>query len=292
MVHCFLQSYRILPLIWLFLIQIPLIPTAVGDDLTVFNYVPNFLTVDYSRDNDHGRSTYVSANLGLTYKDRLLVGIGEDVQTLSGSEEDLDNKTYLLGYSYIPGSRMQFGAEYERWGDSSKVTVDTIRLNLAFRGENFAVLVTPDYRKINVDNESQCDTNIYSHSVSVGLIIDINSELSFNIGHVPYKYSDNLTELGDCVDNAEELEVKSRIDSVADDSLTYVGLDYYLDSETYGANASQSETALFGLNSKTLSVYVSTDRYDDWTLTATAGITDNTDDSTSTFITGTVTYYW
>lgn len=292
MVQRLLQSYRIFPLIWLLLIQIPLNLALAQDDLTVVNYIPNFATVNYSRDNDHGRSTFVQANLGVTLKDRLLLGVGEDVQTISGSEENLDNKTYLLGYSYIPNSRMQIGAEYEHWGDSSKVTVDTIRVVLAFGRGDFAVTITPEYRKINVDNDSQCDTDIYSGSANIDLIIDVNPELSFNIGYVAYEYSNNLTELGACVDNAEQFEVESRIESVADDSLTYVGLDYYLDTETYGGSVSQSETALYGLNTRTLSAYVSTDRYDDWTLTATAGITDNTDDSTTMFLTGTITYYW
>lgn len=292
MVQFLTHSHRILSVICLFLVQIPLNCAFAEDDLSVIHYIPNFVTVDIGRDNESNHSTFLYGNLGLTHEDRLVVGLGEDVQSVSGLDENLDNTTYLLGYSYIPQSTMQLGAEFERWGNSSDVLTHTLRFVFSFSAENFFITVTPEFGKITVNNNSQCDDDINSRSARLDLSFDINPEYTFNVGYVSYDYSSNLTGLGACVDNVEVLEVESKIDSVADDNQMDVGLDYFVDTETYGGNFQQAKTALYRLDYRTVTFYASTDRLDNWTLTATVGITENTDDSTTRFLSGTVTYYW
>jgi len=277
---------------WLFLIQFIPATVLAEDDLSIFQYIPNYLSVDYGLDNDHGKDMFVFANLGLTLKDRLLFAVGRQTETVSRSEETLDNKTYLLGYNYLPYSLIQIGVEYEYWGDSDKVTIDSFRAVLAFNAGKFAIRVTPEFRKIKVNNQSGCDEDIDSGSARIDLSIDVDEKYSLNTSYVSYDYSNNLTELGNCVASSEQLEVESRIDSVADDTQIAVGLDHYSDDETFGTSLSQAKTALFSEKYETLSFYASTDRYDDWTLTATTGITKNTDDSSTMFIKGTITYYW
>lgn len=286
------RIYQISALFGLFLSPLLISSASAQDDLSVIHYIPDFVSFDYGLDNDHGRSTFIFANLGITNEDRLLLGIGDQLETVSGSEEDLDNETYLLGYSYLPSYEKQFSVEYEHWGDSAKVTVNTLRAVLGFNAGFFAITVTPEYRQINVKNDSQCDDQIDSGSARIALSVDLNPEYTFNVSYVSYDYSNNLTALGDCVSNAETLEVQSRIDSVSDDNQLSLGLDYYQDSESYGGSLLRSKTALSGLRSSVLSVYASTDRYDDWSLTVTTGIIENTDDSTTLFLNGGATYYW
>ena len=283
---------RIACLGWL--ISIQFIPETVfaDDDLSIIQYIPNYLSIDYGLDNDHGRDTFVFANLGLTLKDRVIFGIGEQTEKVSQSEETLDNKTYLLGYNYFPYSVTQIGAEYEFWGDRDKVTIDSFRVVLAVNTGSFAITVTPELRKIKVSNDSQCDESIDSDSVKVDLSVDLDDNYTLNTSYISYDYGSNLTELGSCVDNSEKLEIESRIDSVANDRQIALGLDFYDDTGTYGVSLSKSKTALYSLDSKSLSFYASTDQFDDWSLTATIGITENTDDSSTMFATGTITYYW
>lgn len=285
-------SLRVIVIFWLISVQSIPAPVLADDDLSILQYIPNYLSIDYGLDNDHGQDMFIFANLGLTLKDRVLFGIGRQTETVSRSEETLDNKTYLLGYTYLPYSFTQIGLEYEYWGDTDKVTVDSFRLVLAFNFGNFAITVTPEFRKIKANNQSQCDEDIDSGSARINLSIDVGQNYTVNTSYVSYDYSDNLTELGNCVSSAEQLEVESRIDSVADDTQVAVGLDYYSGDDSYGASIFQAKTALFSQKYETLSFYASTDRFDDWTLTATTGVIENTDDSSTLFITGTVTYYW
>ncbi len=276
------------------LISTQFIPPTVcaDDDLSIVQFIPNYLSIDYGLDNDHGRSTFIFANLGLTARDRLLFGVGKQEETVSRSEEALDNKTYLLGYNYLPYSLAQIGIEYEFWGDNDKVTTDSLRITLAINVAKFAVVLTPEFRKIKVNNDSQCDEDIDSRSTRIDLSLEISEQYSVRTSFASFNYSGNLAELGNCVSNAERLEIVSRIDSVANDKEVSVGLDYFDNTETYGAVLSQSRTALLSQDSKTLSLSASTDRFDDWTLTVAAGATENIDDSSTLFVTGTITYYW
>ena len=286
------KSFRTLHLCCL--VSIHFVPaTAVAvDDLSIIQFIPNYLSIDYGLDNDHGKSTFFFANLGLTTKDRLIFGVGKQEETVSGSDETLDNRTYLLGYNYLPYALAQIGAEYEFWGDNDKVAIDSFRINLAVSVQKFAIVVTPEFRRIKVDNDSQCDEDIDSRSAKIDLSLEVSEKYTINTSYVSFDYSDNLTELGNCVLVSERLEIESRIDSVANDEELTVGFDYFENTVTYGVELSTAKTALFSQDSKTLTLVASTDRYDDWTLTARAGATENTDGSSTLFITGTVTYYW
>jgi len=286
------KFFRLVGLYWIIIIQITPSTVFAEDDLSIIQYTPNYVSIDYGFDNDHGRDRYIFANLGISLRDRVILGVGDETQTVSRSEESLANKTYLLGYNYIPHYQAQFGAEYEFWGDRDKVTVDSFRVFLAFNAGPFSIAVTPEFRKIKVNNDSDCDEDIDSGSARIDLSFDIFKNYSFSLGYVSYDYSNNLTDLSSCVATSERLTVESRIDSVANDNQLTLGLDYYRKSEAYGGNYTQSKTALKSEKSRTLSFYASTDRLDDWTLTATTGVTENLDDSTTLFISGTVTYYW
>ena len=292
MLNLFSRFHRLLAILGsVFFISSSNVASA-QDDLSVLHYVPNFLSLDYSKDNDHGKAFFLYANLGITTEDRLLLGIGKQDETVTGSEENLDNKTFLLGYNYMPHYRSQIGAEYERWGDSSKVDIDSLRIVLAFNTGDFAVTVTPEYRKINVNNSSSCDETIESGSARIDLSIDLSSEYSLNAGYVSYDYNNNLTEMANCVSNSEQLSVESRIDSVANDREVSIGLDYYIDSETYGGSFLQAKTALNNLSYRSLSFFASTDKFDDWTLRISSSISKNTDDSSTITVSGSITYYW
>jgi len=286
------NNSRVTGLVWIITIQFMPSTAAAVDDLSIVQYIPNYVTLDYGRDNDDGRSTFLYANLGITLKDRLLVGMGTQVETVAQSEEALDNKNYLLGYSYLPSYRSQVGGEYEYWGDSAKVTINSMRAVLAFNAGKFAITVTPEFRQIKVNNDSQCEKSIDSSAAKIDLSFDVSEEYTFNVGYVAYDYSNNLTTLVECVSNAERLEIQSRIESVANDTESTIGLDYYRNNETFGFSLTRSKSALNFIKTRSLSIYVSTDRFDDWTLTATTGISENLDDSTTSFVSGTITYYW
>lgn len=290
--HRFTTSYRLSAIGWFVFMQFFPSKLPAQDDLTIFQYIPDIVTLNYSRDNDHGRETFVMANFGLTLKDRLIIGVGEQTETVTRSEEALDNETYQLGYTYLAQSDSNYGVEYEHWGDNSKVTTDSLKLIFSYNFGKYAVSVTPQYQIIEISNDSQCDEAIYSRSARADLSVDFNPEFTFLFGYAAFDYSDNLSEIIDCVATSEALGVESRVESVANDSEVTVGLDYYVDTETYGVSATHANTALNSLVSRTVAVYASTDKFDDWTLTATAGITENTDDSTTLFMSGTVTYYW
>ena len=292
MVHRSGKYYRLPATGWLVFTQLYSASLSAQDDLSIIQYIPDFVTLNYVRDNDHGVDTFIYANLGLTMEDRLIVGVGEQTETVTRSEEELDNKTYLIGYTYFPHNRANYGIEYEHWGDSAKVTTDSLSAVLSFNFGTYALSLNPKYRIIDVTNESQCEESIYSSSVKVDLGVDFNPDFTFTLGYAAYDYSDNLDEIVNCVSNVESLLVESRVESVANDSEVSVSLDYYLDDETYGISAAHGNTALNNLVSKTISLYVSSDRLDDWTLTATTGITENTDDSTTLFLGMTITYYW
>ena len=288
----FSKYFRFIGICWIITIQITPSTAFALDDLSVIQYIPNYLSVDYGRDNDNGRSTFIYANLGLSLSDRLIVGAGEQLETVSRSDESLNNKTYLLGYSYVPSYQAQAGAEYEFWGDRDKVTIDSFRAVLAFNAGKFAITVTPEFRKLKISNDSQCDEDIDSGAAKIDFSVDVHEDYTLNLGYVAYDYSNNLTQLAECVASSEKLEIESRIDSVANDTVLTLGLDFYRNTESYGGYLMRSKTALNFEISRTLSLYASTDRFDDWTLTVTAGVTENLDNSTTTFLSGTATYYW
>jgi len=285
-------NYWLQALGWLFMAQMLPGTVSAEDDLSILQYVPNIITVDYGLDNDHGRDFFLNTNLGIRLRERLILGLGKQKERVTPSNEDLENRTYLAGYHYLPTYQSKIGAEYENWGDSDKATVDSIRVILAFNAGKFAITVTPEYRSIVIKNNSGCDDEIDSSSAKIELSADVRDDFSLNLSYVSYDYSNNLTQLGSCVSGSEVLDVDSRIDSVADETQESLGGDYYDSTETYGINFSRARTALSHISTKSISAYASTDQFSDWTLMITGGTRENLDQSTTLFIVGSVTYYW
>lgn len=286
------RSFQILSIFWLVAVQLSVEPVFAEDDLSIVHYIPNIISLDYGIDSDEGRDFYLHGNLSIKPRHRLLVGMGSQEDTVSGSEEGLKNSSYLLGYSHYLSYNTQLSAEYEHWGDSSKVTRDSLRANLSFNAEHFSIVVSPEFRKIKVNNDSQCDKEIDSGSAQIRLSVDVSERYTVNVAYVSYDYSENLTKLPDCVDAGEVLLVESRIENVADDSQRSLGIDYFRGTETYGFDYTTADSAISSGNSKIYSFYASTDQYDDWSFTVTASIIKNYDKSTTRGLTGSATYYW
>lgn len=265
---------------------------ALADDLTIFPQLPNYFSADYGIDSRQGRSLYLFTNLALVKGHRLSLGYGSHDDTVSGSQEELDTRTYNAGYYYNAQQFYQLGVEYEFWGERNKVTTDSYRVFLSLQVDKFSFSVTPQIYTINLYTQSSCQGSLDSRALAWALNYYPNLQWSLNSSYTTYDYNQDYGKTLDCVDNAELPIVISRLQSVADDNELSLGFDYYSDSETYGVNWSRIISAVNHLSTYVASAYASTDIFDDWSVTVTLGVQENFDNTRTKFIRGTLGYYW
>jgi hypothetical protein len=264
---------------------------AAADDLSVIPYLPNFVSADYGIDSDDGDNLFLFANLRLVARQRLSLGYGRYEDTVSGSREELDSTTYLLGYSYRSQRQIQYGAEYEYWGDSDRITTDTLSVYVSMNMKSWSLSVTPQIRRIDVYSDTNCGGSIDNSAVALDVSYYANTNWSVGGGYTSYDYHD-YDELLNCDDLDENALIVSRLQTVADDNQWSISADYFFDTESVGMNWLRNESAIDGSLTKVISLYVTTDRFSDWTITLTMGRQENLDNTTTEFLNGTVGYYW
>jgi len=265
---------------------------ACADDLSIIPYVPNILSINYNIDSNDGRDVFLYTNLGLKPRHRLSLGLGEQNETVSESEEGLNSNTYLAGYSYYSDKGLQFGAEYENWGEKDKITTDTLSVFASFKIDMVSVAISPQFRNITVYTNSQCSGEIDSNALKINLDLYPSESWSVSAAYTSFDYSKNRSRLLSCVDPGELSLVIARLQLVAYDNQRTLGFEYYQDTETYGFQWSQSESAIDAAIVHGINAYMSTDALEDWSITVTIGIQENYDDSTTQSLQGTLTYYW
>ena len=265
---------------------------AAADDLSITPYIPNILSINYGIDSDEGRNTFLYTNLNLKPRHRLSLGVGSQDETVTRSEEELDSNTYLVGYSYYKHQGLQVGAEYENWGEKDKITTDTYSVFISFSVDMLSVSISPQYRDITVYTESQCSGNIDSNALKIDLDLYPADSWSVSASYTSYDYSKNRSRLLGCVDQSELFLIVARLQTVAYDYQSAIGFEYYQDTETYGIQWSQAESAIDASITHGMYTYVSSDALDDWSITFTLGRQENFDKSTTDFLQGALTYYW
>ena len=278
---------------WL-LILVCTVEQAFADDLTIVpSFIPNYFSADYGIDSDHGHSLYLFSNLAVANQHRVSIGYGAHEDTVSGSLEELDTRTYMLGYNYNLQQAIQVGAEYEFWGDNSKITTNRYSFFVSLHLDKVSFSITPQIEDIKVyTSSSNCSGSLDSKAVALEMIFYPDTRWSLNTGYTSYDYSQNYNDLLNCVDIVELPLIISRLQTVADDNEISIGLDYYIESETYGINWLRIESAVDDSSTYVTSAYATTDVFDDWSVTATFGVQENFDNTTTKFIHGTLGYYW
>jgi hypothetical protein len=297
MVICFKKSLpskllRVIITSWLVISHVFSHSAVAEDDLSIIEYVPNVFSLDYGTNSDEGRNIYVYSNFAVALQHRIVLAIGDQEETLSISTERIENDTYLLGYAYQSFHSLQGGAEYEYWGNSAAVTSNSYRFHVAYDAGNFGVILTPEFRQIKINANSQCNGDIDSGAIKLHIKYNFIDNLTINTSYTSFDYSGNLTKLGECVPTEQFVVVTSRMQSVADDKAVSAGIDYYWDTETFGIGYYWAKSAIVTSQTRVISLYGSTDRFGDWSITLSGGVQENLDNSMTEFLTGSLTYYW
>lgn len=267
---------------------------AVADDLSIapIFYVPNLLNIDYGVDSDESRDFFVFTNLALTPEHRISAGYGRHDEIVRGSLEELDTNTYVAGYTYYSKNNYRLGADYEHWGDEGKITTDTLSVFLALDISDFIFTISPQYRQIEIITESNCSGSLDNTALAMDAKYFLNKNWAFNAGYATFDYSEKRDELLGCVEPEEIPFLVARLKSVADDNQVLLGINFYINTETFSLDWARSESAIDGDMTYVTTFYAATDVFDDWTLALTLGTQENYDDTTTDFIKGSVTYYW
>jgi hypothetical protein len=212
---------------------------------------------------------------------------------VSGTLEALDTNTYAAGYAFHSRKKFRIGVDFEHWGDENKITTDTLSVFLALDLYDFTVTVSPQYRQIEIfTGEPNCAGSIDNNAVALDVKYYPNRYLAFSAGYVTFDYSKDRDTLLSCAESEDIPLLVGRLKSVADDNQTLLGVNFFVNTETFALDWARVESAIDGDISYILTAYAATDRLDDWTLGLTAGTQENYDDTTTDFIKGTLTYYW
>jgi len=267
---------------------------ALADDLSITPalYIPNLVNVDYGIDSEESRDFFLFTNLAFTPKHRISAGYGEHDEIVRGSLEELDTNTYVLGYAYYSNLNFRLGADYEHWGDENKMTTDTLSVFISLDISNFIFTVSSRYRQIEIVTESNCSGNLDNTALAADAKYFLNRNWAFTAGYATFDYSNDRDELLGCVAPEEIPFLVARLKSVADDNQVLLGVNFYINTETFSLDWARIESAIDGDMTYVTTAYAATDVFDDWTLALTLGTQENYDDTTTDFIKGSVTYYW
>jgi hypothetical protein len=265
-----------------------------ADDLSITEpYVPSLINVEYGIDSDDGRELFLFASLAFAPEHRMSLSYDNRDERVSGTLEALDTNTYAAGYAFHSHKKFRIGVDFEHWGDENKITTDTLSVFLALDLYDFTVTVSPQYRQIEIfTGETNCSGSIDNNAVALDVKYFPNRYLAFSAGYVTYDYSKDRDTLLSCADSEDIPLLVGRLKSVADDNQTLLGVNFFVNTETFALDWARVESAIDGDISYILTAYAATDRLDDWTLGLTAGTQENYDDTTTDFIKGTLTYYW
>ena len=283
--------------IWVFvaLIYLPsLVQVAIADDLSIdpAPYFPSFVNVDYGVDSEESRDFFIFTNLAVALNNRFSIGYGHHNEIVRGSLEELDTNTYVLGYTYFANIDFRFGVDYEHWGDEEKITTDTFSAFVSFDISNFILTFSPQYRQIEIITESNCSGSLDNTALAADAKYFINRNWAITAGYATFDYSNERDELLGCVAEEEIPFLVARLKSVADDNQVLLGVNLYINTEHFSLDWARIESAIDGDMSFVTTAYAATDVFDDWTLALTVGNVENYDDTTTSFIKGSVTHYW
>ncbi|WP_455366802.1 hypothetical protein [Kaarinaea lacus] len=267
--------------------------SVLADDLSITApYIPNLINIEYGGDSDDGRDLFLFTNLAVAPGHRLSLTYGYRDETVRDTQEALDTNTYAAGYAYHSIKQYRLGFDFEHWGEENKITTDTVSAFLAFDVYDFVFTVSPQYRQIDVFTDADCNGSIDNTAIVFDTKYYPNRYLGFSAAYVTFDYSKERDTLLGCAESEDIPFIVGRLKTVADDNQMLLGINFFMDTETYSLDWARVESAIDGDTTYILTAYVATDRLDEWTLALTIGTQDNYDDTTTDFIKGSVTYYW
>jgi len=283
---------RISVSIGLFWLHLSLQP-AQADDLSISApHIPSLINVEYGVDSDEGRDIFLFTSLAVVPEHRLSLTYGDRDETVRDTLEALDTNTYAAGYAFHSIEHYRLGIDFEHWGDEDKITTDTLSAFIALDWYDFTFTVSPQYRQIDIFTDSDCNGSIDNTAVAFDIKYYPNRYLGFSAAYVTFDYSKERDALLGCAESEDIPFLVGRLKTVADDSQLLLGINLFLNTETYSLDWARVESAIDGDTTDILSAYIATDRLDEWTLGLTIGTHDNYDDTTTEFIKGSATYYW
>ncbi|HEY5604246.1 MAG TPA: hypothetical protein VIM41_14180 [Gammaproteobacteria bacterium] len=264
-----------------------------ADDLDITApYIPSLLNLEYGIDSDKGRDVLLFASLMVTAEDRVSLTYGRRDETVSGTLEALNTQTYGAGYAFHSAKKFRIGVDFEHWGEENKITTDTLSVFLALDFRDLTFTVSPQYRRIDVFVQADCESQLDNTAIALDAKYFPNKKFALSAGYVTLDYSKDREALLACAESQDIPLLVGRLKSVADDKQILLGMNYFRNTESFGLDWARVESAIDGDISNIWTVYIATNRVDDWTIGLTAGTQENYDDTTTDFVKVMLTYYW
>lgn len=267
--------------------------SARADDLSIdAPYIPSLINVEYGVDSDQGRDLAVFVNLAVAPGQRVSFTYGARDETVRDTQEGLNTNTYAVGYAYHSRKNYRVGVDYEHWGEDNKIITDTLSVYAALDWQQFTFTISPEVRRINIYTDAECSGSIDNTAMNYDVKYYPNRNWGISMAYVTFNYSSERDDLLGCATSEDIPYLVGRLKTVADDNQLLLGINLFLNTESYSLDWARVESAIDGDTTYILSAFISTDRLDDWTLSLRIGTQDNYDNTTTNFVAGSVTYYW
>lgn len=269
------------------------------DDLSLAQFaLPSVISVEFGADSEKGQDLDLFGDFTINAQHRWSAGYSDNNSTVATSDEDLETNTLTVGYTYLHGSSLQFGIQYEEWGDENKLTTDTLRLDMVMDlSSKFTLSVLPQRSDIvvygsedigNSGKTKETVADLRSNGIGLGLHYFHSSQWSYSVSYHVYDFSEDPETLAD----EDDIIALARIQMVAIDKQQAFSVHYQVDTELYSVSWARSTSAIESAQSTLTSIGVSSDILDEWTMGITAGWQNNFDDTTTGFMSGSLSYYW
>lgn len=157
------------------------------------------LTVETGWDSEAGSDYYIEADLSSETGPQLLLAADSSVSATSTSETTTNS--YLMGLYNNPAKALEFGVDYEYWGNSDELVTNTVRATLGWHRDNLSIRLRPQYRNITLYTRQLAMMNrrLSVDTSSTGLGIQFRyyrmSPLILSVGHLRNHYDANLSGL-------------------------------------------------------------------------------------------------
>lgn len=288
--------------------KIPLLALLVALVLQIFftnvnsATLPSFGSTTFGFDDYSNRYT-IDLNLNMDETGNrfsFMLSQSTDIsETADQSNQNLDSKSYSLGFGSTPGAPVEFSANYEDWGKSNTFSVDSLSGTVRFNTSDWSFGITPYLRYMDIEGRNRGGQEKNINVDSQGLLLDLSFSgftRFFIYGrYINYRYSEDVSKL----DTSRRSGLLSFFTPATlsfaqglEDSALSLAVDYSFNPMTLGVELSQSRSAVDDSVANTTTFSLIWPISSQWDAATEGGWLSQEDTDDIQFFSGSIHYRW